>query len=170
MPSFSSLPRALLVRSVCLSAHSGLSVPSRIYLMDTSLMSLVKQAAQPHTLQPSHAAGCIARVRFPRTRENSKPQHHRLGSSLNQVGNELLGAPATVDCFAPDLGEPWVHDDRDPHSIFASRPRTGECCSRVGEGETGKIPRKHSQRRGRLSRGRVYTGNVAPGDAFRDLS
>ena len=38
------------------------------------------------------------------------------------------------------------------------------------EGETGKIPRKHSQRRGRLSRGRVYTGNVAPGDAFRDLS
>jgi len=98
-------------------------------------MSLIKQAAQPHTLQPSHAAGCIACVRFPRARENSKPQHHRLGSSLNQVGNELLGAPATVDCFAPDLGEPWVHDDRDPHSIFASRPRTGECCSRVGPKE-----------------------------------
>src|SRR5262249_22149339 len=38
------------------------------------------------------------------------------------------------------------------------------------EGETGKTLRKHSQRRGRLSRGPVYTENVAPSGAFRDLS
>ena len=36
------------------------------------------------------------------------------------------------------------------------------------EGETGKIPRKHSQRPGRLY-AVEYTENVAPSGAFRDL-
>src|SRR5262245_10712264 len=55
MPSFSSLPRALLVRSVCLSAHSGPSAARRTYLMDTSLISLVGPASRA-TLHPPAAA------------------------------------------------------------------------------------------------------------------
>src|SRR5262249_29166447 len=63
MPSFSSLPRALLVRSDCLSAHSGLSVPSRTYLMDTSVMSSVPPRKHASLHLPSAASMGLVLVR-----------------------------------------------------------------------------------------------------------
>src|SRR6185295_145609 len=133
MPSFSSLPRALLVRSVCLSAHSGLSVPSRTYLIDTSLMSSRPPASRA-TLH-SQAAARIGRVSLLSARPHPSPAGEAgltIASPPQPQPNEALHAPSRFAALgrfsevAPRLPRAARRSPRPPSALLVQGHALGD--------------------------------------------